>query len=159
MSQQNPSSVFSEQEQRTLAAVLDEIIPPNADRKMPGAGAIGVARFIEDTTLRQSPETLPIVQKGLAAADELAFSRKATPFAALSPKDRLDVLRELESTTPSFLSSLIFPTFLGYYQSPAVGIALGIGSDPPHPKGYSMEPFDLALLDSVRRRPKLYRGG
>ena len=34
--------VFSELEARTLASVLDQIIPPSEDGKLPGAGELGL---------------------------------------------------------------------------------------------------------------------
>jgi len=145
---------FSADETRTLASVLDEIIPPSG--RMPGAGALGLARHIEQT-LQQSPELRPVIAQGLAAADEIAHRRHAEGFAELSKEQKLAVLRELESSLPGFLSSLILPTYLGYYQDARVGEALGLGSHPPHPQGYDMEPNDLTLLDPVRRRGKLFR--
>lgn len=145
---------FSDDETRTLASVLDEIIPPSG--KMPGAGALGLVRHIEQT-VQQSPELKPVIAQGLAAADQLARSRNAECFAALSKDQKVEVLRELESSMPAFLSSLIFPTYIGYYQHPRVGAALGLGGHAPHPQGYTMEPNDLSLLDPVRRRGKRYR--
>jgi len=40
---------------------------------------------------------------------------------------------------------------------PRVLEALGHEARPPFPTGYVLEPFDAALLDPVRARPKRYR--
>jgi hypothetical protein len=157
MSTDCPES-FSAEEARALASVLDEIIPPSSDGRMPGAGAVGLVRHIEQT-VQQSPELGPVIAEGLAAVDALARQRAAEGFAQLPKAQKLEVLREIESSMPAFLSSLIFPTYVGYYQHPLVYVALGLGADPPHPHGYGMEPNDLTLLDPVRRLGKRYRDG
>ena len=56
-----------------------------------------------------------------------------------------------------FLPVLLFQTYQGYYQIPAVLAALGLPPRPPHPKGYEIEPNDLELLEPVRAREKMYR--
>jgi hypothetical protein len=148
---------FSSDEIRALNAVLDEIVPPSADGKLPGAGEVGVADYIQTHTLRQSPELEPLIKQGLATLDAIARRREPRGFCALSPVPRAEALAELESSSPGFVSSLIFPTYLGYYQHPRVLAALGLGTNPPHPTGYQMEPNDLKLLDAVRRRAKFFR--
>lgn len=150
------SPLLSTEQERALSAVLDEIVPPGADGRMPGAGELGIARHIarvmsEDAGLRS------VVVQGLAALGELARALGFPSFDALPGPRRLGLLNQLESTAPAFLPSLIYNTFVGYYQHPRVSEALGIGADPPHPKGYTMPPNDLSLLEPVRRRGKIYR--
>ena len=147
---------FTDDEERALSAVLDEIIPPSSDGRFPGAGELGLARYIEQTQ-RRNPDLRPVIQQGLSAIDDLACSRSPQGFSALSKQDRLEVLNELASTQPGFFPSLIFHTYVGYYQNGRVVEALGLEARPPFPKGYEMEANDLTLLDGVRQRPKLYR--
>jgi hypothetical protein len=149
-------SALTDSERRALACVLDEIVPPSADGCLPGAGEAGVVAYIEAQTLRQSPELLPSIRQGLAAADALAREKGAASLADLAPETRREVLRELEASSP-LVASLTIATYLGYYQQPRVVEALGLGAEPPHPGGYEMEPNDLRLLDAVRRRGRLYR--
>ena len=66
-------------------------------------------------------------------------------------------MREVGASHPGFVESLVFHTYNGYYQNPAVTVAIGLEARPPHPVGYELEPGDLGLLDAVRRREKLYR--
>ncbi len=138
-------------EDRTLVAVLDEIIPPSDDGQFPGAGQIGLAGHVEEA-LQDAPELRVMIMQGLSDLDTQARSRKATDFAALPRADKIQLLNEW-----GFVLPLTLHTFTAYYQHPRVLAALGLEPRPPHPKGYEMQPNDLSLLDAVRRRPKLYR--
>ena len=147
---------FSEAELHTLAAVLDEIIPPSGDGRLPGAGTLGLAdKAVQDVP--QLADIRNVIGTGLAALDALADARHAKGFAALSRPDRLTVLNELASNDLIFFLALTFHACIGYYQSGRVLEALGREPRPPHPKGYELPPNDLTLLDTVRRRPKMYR--
>lgn len=149
---------FSSDEERALSSVLDELIPPSGDGRLPGAGELGLVRHLEHAR-QQASELGPVIVKGLAALGDLARRRGAPGFAGLSKPDKLEVLNEVATTEPAFLPSLIFHTYAGYYQNARVVEALGLEPRPPFPKGYEMEPSDLSLLDAVRQRPKLYREG
>ena len=147
---------FSPDQQRGLAAVLDEIIPPSGDGTLPGAGALGLAAFV-DEALDRTPALRPLIVAGLAAADELARGRGADGFATLRAPERRAALDELSATQPAFLPSLTFHSYVGYYQDGRVIEALGLEDRAPYPRGYDMEPSDFTLLDPVRQRPKLFR--
>jgi len=156
MSEEESGPGFSQDEIRLLTSVLDEIIPPSDDGRFPGAGALGLAGFVEQN-LQTTPELRPAIAQGLAALEDLAGSRGSRGFAELSRQDKLDVLNELATTQPAFLPSLILQTYAGYYQNGRVIEALGLEPRPPHPEGYDLEPGDLTLLDRVRRRREMYR--
>ena len=149
-------SPFSEDQSHALSCVLDQIIPPSAEANMPGAGEIGLVAYIE-RELEKSPDLLPTLEAGLAAIDELARGRGAQNFATLPMPQRAELLEELTATQPGFLPSLIFHTFVGYYQNAQVVGALGIDTHPPYPNGYEVELGDLSLLDAVKSRPKMFR--
>jgi hypothetical protein len=156
MSEDTRDRCLSERQERALASVLDEIIPPSDDGRFPGAGELGLAGYIEQAQ-QQTPELRQVIVQGLSAIDELAGRRGSQGFASLSKQDKLEVLNQLAATEQAFLPSLIFHTYAGYYQNARVVEALGIEPRPPHPKGYEMEPSDLGLLERVRQRAKLYR--
>jgi hypothetical protein len=156
MSEDTSRPGFSPDEERALAGVLDEIIPARSDGKLPGAGELGLARYIEQA-VQQSPDLGRAIAQGLAALDDLAGRRGAGGFAALSSQDKLKALNEIATAQPGFLPGLIFHTYAGYYQDGRVMEALGLEPRPPHPDGYEMEPCDLSLLEAVRRRPPMYR--
>ncbi len=151
-----PPPDFSPDEERALSSVLDEIIPPRSDGRLPGAGGLGLSSYIEHA-VQKTPDLGPVIAQGLAALDDLAGRRGAGGFAELPSQDKLEVLNEIATTEPGFLPGLIFHTYAGYYQNGRVVEALGLEPRPPHPEGYEMEPSDLTLLDAVRRRPRMYR--
>jgi hypothetical protein len=137
----------------TLVAVLDCLIPPDPDRGLPGAGALGLARYVEE----RLGDAVGALVPGLAALDAAAAGHGATGFAALAPRDRHAVLEAHAATDPGFVPGLVFHVYAGYYQSAEVLEALGMEGRPPHPLGYEIGPSDPGLLDPVRSRPKLYR--
>jgi len=156
MSEGSGSRAFSDEDKRVLAGVLDDIIPPSPDGRMPGAGEIGLAGFIDDA-LRAAPELRAMVLQSLSALDALARRRTSQAFAALPRADQAALINELASSEDAVPPVLILHAYAGYYQHPKVVAALGLEPRPPHPKGYEMAPDDFSLLDPVRRRPRLTR--
>jgi hypothetical protein len=151
MSDDTDNRKFSDEELRTLTSVLDELIPPSAERQLPGAGEVGLAAYLE-TALRKAVELRPMILQGLTDLDAQARGRHGQAFAALSKTQKVTLLNE-----QGFIFPLMLHTFIGYYQNERVVKALGLQARPPHPEGYEMEANDLSLLDAVRRRPKMYR--
>jgi hypothetical protein len=144
-------------EVRALGTVLDALVPPSGDGRMPGAGALGLARRIEEAAAR-APDLGAALRQGLASLAALAGERGAASVEALAAPEREALLRELATREPGFLPGLLFHTYGAYYQHPQVLAGLGLEPRPPFPKGYAMEASDLdALLAPVRRRAPLYR--
>ena len=158
MSEDERGPSLSPDEERTLTAVLDEIIPPSADGRFPGAGELGLVEHVEQT-MQRTPELRPVVAQGLSAIREVAGRRDPEEFPALSRRDKLEVLNEVAAREPGFIPSLVLHVYTGYYQNGRVLEALGLEPRPPHPEGYEVEPDDLTLLEPVRQRPKFYREG
>lgn len=129
-----------------LDAILDTLIPPSEDGRMPGAGSLGLASVVR----AQTDDARNVVSAGLEAAE-------AAGFIGLDAARRTELLRELESAQPTFVSTLYVPTCTAYYQHPKVWIGLGLQDSPPHPKGYELEAGNLDGLERVRARGKLYR--
>ena len=115
---------------------------------MPGAGELGLARFVEDV-VGSSAELAAVVSRGLEIVSALPDDPAQTSGPAL--------LEALAAEEPGMVPALIFHLYIGYYQSPGVIEALGIPPRPPHPEGYELEPGDLGLLDDVRARSPFYR--
>jgi len=141
---------FSEATLETLAAVLDTLVPPSADGRMPGAGAIGLASGVSE---RLGPGA-PLIESGLAALDGKAG---AAGFAALAPEARAEVLRAYETEQPGFVQLLCFQTYTLYYQTAEAVEGLGLDPRPLFPRGFDLEQGDLSLLDGVRERTRLFR--
>ncbi|MDX1648524.1 MAG: gluconate 2-dehydrogenase subunit 3 family protein [Myxococcota bacterium] len=141
---------------RTLAAVLDRIVPPGEDGRLPGAGELGLADFVEEN-LRARPELRPVLEEGLARLDEEARARAGRPFAALEPPAQREALDAAAAALPAFFGPLLFQTYVGYYRHPQVLEALGLEPRPPYPLGFQVPATDFRLLEPVRRRKPLYR--
>ena len=151
MSEDSNDRSFSADEASTLASLLDEVIPPSGDGRLPGAGELGLVSYIEQA-LQKVPELRTMIVQGLAELDEAARRRHTQRFVGLATPQKVALLNE-----QGFLFPLLFHIYVGYYQNAHVVTALGLDARPPHPKGYEMAASDLTLLDAVRRRRKVYR--
>ncbi|MCY4077155.1 MAG: gluconate 2-dehydrogenase subunit 3 family protein [Acidobacteria bacterium] len=131
---------------RALTAVLNRLIP--ATDVMPGAGDVGIARFI-DGVLVDAPHLRPRITSLLHAAD--AGKR----FANLREAEQDARLREMARREKVSFDTLLRAAYTGYYSEPRVLAAIGRGSRPDSrgPTGS----FDTRLLDAVRRRGPIYR--
>ncbi|MBM4267533.1 MAG: gluconate 2-dehydrogenase subunit 3 family protein [Deltaproteobacteria bacterium] len=143
---------FSEEARRTLATVLDEILPARPDGRLSGAGALGLGSRLEEA-LKKEPLQHAMVAQGLADVEKAARVRHGASLAEVPASERRALLEE-----QPFTGLVMFHAYVGYYQDERVVAVLGIEPRPPHPLGYEMPPNDLTLLDPVRRRAKMYRG-
>ena len=146
---------FMSQAQRELATqVLDSLVPGRGD--VPGAGAIGVAGYLDSAGGASLPlrRTLTDV---LAAVETACHADYAKTFADLDGDQRTAVLKQVEVSHGPLFTELLRRTYAGYYSDPAVLSALGIDARPPQPRGYTLTPFDPAVLEGVRKRDRLYR--
>ena len=144
--------VFSEDQLRLATAVLDAIVPPDAER--PGAGEIGGAQRL-DSILADKPEIRRPVLEALRAID---IAAGAGGFAALEPAARPEVLRTVEADQPDAFTALVTQTYNVYYTSAKVRRAVGFTPENPQPDGFTQpRPFDPALLDGVRSRNRTWR--
>lgn len=142
---------LSDAERRALSLILDAIIPPSGDGRLPGAGEAGVAEYLE-RAWHAMPDLRATVVEGLAELETAARHRHGRGFAELEHGDRAALVGE-----QGFVFPLTLHAYAGYYQLPRVVEALGLEARPPHPAGYAMEANDLSLLDPVRQRPKMFR--
>ena len=145
-------SNLSEQERIGLRALLDVLIPPDRDGRMPGAGELGLVQRVE-TQLAKQEGLVAIVQAGLAALDAGA----GAAFAELEPARRRAVVDRVAEAHPALVPSLVFFTYVAYYEHPQIRVALGREARPAHPGGYELEPFDPELVARVRRRAPFFR--
>jgi hypothetical protein len=140
---------LSDADRATLAAVLDELLPPGEGGRPPGAGALGLAEAVALAARSRSG-----LERFLADA---LPSLAAENFAGLAREARVARLKALELASPDAFRALLAVAYGGYYQHPRVVEALGLPPRPPFPEGYAVPPTDLALLDPVRARPPFYR--
>lgn len=148
---------FSDAERRALARALDEIIPARPDGRLPGAGALGLAEWV-DRALCATPELRAMVAESLAALDANARARHGDAFDALDAAAQQALVVELSAGEHALPPVIMLQTYAGYYAHPRVIEALGLPPRPPHPEGYELAPSDLdALLAPVRAQGKRYR--
>jgi hypothetical protein len=118
---------LTSQEQQTLRAVVDRIIPPD---DYPAAWQVGVGDYLErqfETDLRH---LVPTYRAALAALNAEAAARHGAVFATLTASLQDDLLRAIEAgevrtawpTPPRpFFRLLVQHTAEGYYGSPING--------------------------------------
>ncbi len=135
-----------------LDALLDQIIPANADREIPAAGTFGVAAFIEQR-VAADVELGGLIQRGLATA--------AMIVSINGLRVEPDVVRQLEEDAPDFFAALTRLTYMGYYSQGDIRGLLGLSSKPVHPDGYEVPMQDLDEIEEltapVKQRGPCYR--
>lgn len=141
---------LTEEQERTLAALLNLLIPPSEDGKMPGAAEMDFFGYL----LTEAEEQISGFVQQLSSLGEASRNKHGQEFAALAAQDKESLLTELAAGQPMFLQNHILAC---YYTDDRVMQALGLESRAPYPEGHQVEPGDLSLLEPVRRRGKLYR--
>ncbi|MCX7141222.1 MAG: gluconate 2-dehydrogenase subunit 3 family protein [Proteobacteria bacterium] len=136
-----------------LDIVLNMIVPPSADARMPGAAEVGVPAYLA----AEAPDALPVLRQELDELDRRSHERWARGFAELEEVERKTLVGEIRAQAPSFMNRLAMETMACYYQHDRVLAGLGREARPPYPKGYQVASGDLSLLDPVRARGKIYR--
>jgi hypothetical protein len=139
-----------------LADLLDELVPPRPDGRLPGAGGLGLGAELR-RALRERPELRAVVAPGLAALDAIVRARGVARLGELGPAERRLALDALSAQAPALVPTLAFVTFIAYYQDPRVLEALGREPRPPFPKGFELPAGDLSRLEKVRARGPIYR--
>ena len=137
----------------SLDIVLNMIVPPSADGRMPGAAEIGVLAYL----LAEATDALPVLCRELEELERRSHERFVRCFAELEKQERTSLLEGLRAQEPSFMSRLAMETLACYYQHDRVLEGLGVEARPPYPKGYQLVQGDLSLLEPVRARGKIYR--
>ncbi|MCR8723366.1 hypothetical protein [Frigidibacter sp. ROC022] len=129
-----------------LTAILDQLIPANPDRAIPGAGQLGLASGLIEAT-----------EPTLASAIRALLSEVRAQPGEVSPR----LVSRLEKDRPEDFRQLLSAVYMAYYSRPDMREKLGVGAHPVHPKGYPVdrEPPELMkrLTAPVRARGPIYR--
>jgi gluconate 2-dehydrogenase gamma chain len=109
---------MTDQQARTCAAVVDQIIPPD---DLPGAVDTGVVYFIDQALGGFAADQAGLLQDGLADLDRRARAAVAgsQDFAALGFEQQTAILQDID-TTP-FFNQMIFLTHCGMFAMPSWG--------------------------------------
>jgi len=147
------SQPLTSEQRAILDLVLNLIVPPSADGRMPGAAEVGVLAYLA----AEAPDALPLLRQELDQLDLRSRERFARGYAELEQAERKNQIEAMRAQAPSFLGRLAMETLACYYQHDRVLAGLGREARPPYPKGYQVAQGDLSLLDPVRARGKIYR--
>ena len=135
----------------TLNTLLNLIIPPSEDGKMPGAADIGFLAYIDNNNI------LSWTQEGLFNIVDESHNKYGKEFSKLKNSDQMKLIDSLRSKFSKFFNRLTTEVIQCYYQHDDVLEAIGLEARPPFPKGHILEEGDLTLLEAVYLRGKIYR--
>ena len=150
----NESQHWDQSDCLALDAILDELIPPSPQTAKPGAGELGVARFLFSVASKNSD---------FAASLESirGFVASLTEAGAAPSGVTTEIVRRIESSLPLDFNRLLTETYKGYYSRADIRGTLGVGEHPVHPTGYRVEPESAGYLQQltapVRARGACYR--
>lgn len=124
-----PWRVLSVEEARTLAAVVDQLIPPDQD---PGAAWAGVVNFIDLQLAGHYRKYRETYRKGIAGVDETSRALAGNKFVDLPGEKQIAVLKALESghapgetwnrlSAKQFFTLVLTHTMQGFYGDPRHG--------------------------------------
>ncbi len=140
--------LWNEKDRSLVDEILDQLIPANPSRDIPGAGEAGVAQFIA-AKMNEDTSVLAAITDVLTHAKRLA--------GGMSPNS----VRQLETDKPEGFAALVRLTYMGYYSRPDIRSLVGMADWPVHPKGYDVLPESPELIDAltapVRARGPIYR--
>ena len=145
--------LFTNEEQRTLLALVGAVIPANAEYGTPSADDPDIAADIL-ATARPYHAT---VANALQQVESIAAEQYATAYADLDAETRARLASDLSRSRFAGLGTLVTITAQCYYRDDRVMRSLGMEPRSPYPDGFDVPQGDWSLLDPVRRRGKIYK--
>ncbi|HET6565393.1 MAG TPA: gluconate 2-dehydrogenase subunit 3 family protein [Xanthomonadales bacterium] len=106
-------------EARTLAALVDQVFPPDEDPASPGASELGAVQFIDAAIGGFMARAAALLHSGLADLDGRATSKQGAVFADLGFEQQTELVRQIENT--AFFGTTHFLTLLGLFAMPRYG--------------------------------------
>lgn len=128
-SKSSPWRFFRIDEARTLAAMVDQIIPPDQD---PGASWAGVVNYIDRQLCGPYKDLQSKYRLGLAGVDQSSRATYGQLFADLDLPQQIDLLHQLEDgkaagtmwkqiSSSEFFRMIVDHTMQGFYGDPRHG--------------------------------------
>jgi len=136
---------FTPEESTILDALADTIVPASEDGVMPSAGELDVAGYVANNAADFLTELGEILD-GFDAG-----------FAEQTLAVRVDQVKALSEAQPEAFQRLLAEVYGCYYQDARVLEGIGVNPGPPFPRGNTVEPGDLSLLDPVMGNPTKWR--
>lgn len=120
----NPWRFFTPEEAETLAALCDQIIPPDKD---PGASDAGVVEFIDRQLMGFHKPFQKAYREGLASLDALSRETAGARFAEAPEEKQLALLTAIDRNKTAwkegkaFFAMAVAHTMQGFYGTPRRG--------------------------------------
>lgn len=138
-------SALTAAQREVLDALLDTIIPPAGDGTKPSAGDIDFLPYVE----ANAADFLLELGEILGHFD--------AEFAHCPLMVRYERVKAFSEAAPESFDRLLSEVYACYYQDARVLEAIGVGVGPPFPRGNTVEPGDLSLLDPVSKNKTTWR--
>jgi hypothetical protein len=116
MDEQMAMAHLSSAEASTLAAVADQVFPPDDS---PGGSELGAVHFIDAALGGFMAGAAAMLREGMADLDERAAKSHGSPFAGLSFEQQTEMLVAIENTP--FFRTVHFLTLVGLFAMPGYG--------------------------------------
>lgn len=143
---------LSDDQAKSLPALLNNIIPRDEELGMPGAGELDFVGYVNEF----APEAIDSIRAELDELNEAASDEAGAIFGELSEADQATVVEKLRHRNVRFGRAIAVQTMACYYQDDQVVAVLGEQS-PPFPEGNVVHPGDLTLLEPVKAGTRRYR--
>ncbi|MDE0692234.1 MAG: hypothetical protein OXI55_08335 [Gammaproteobacteria bacterium] len=136
---------FTDAQRVILGALADTLVPASDDGVMPSAKDLDLAGYLA----RNASDFLAELAEVLARFDDGFVSE---PLDA-----RCERMQAFSEAEPESFGRLLAEVYGCYYQDARVLEGIGVGAGPPFPRGNTVEPGDLSLLDPVLANPTNWR--
>ena len=130
---------------KNLASLVDTLLPASDDGVMPSASELDFIGYLNDFAPDFMPTLMDILENFDAA------------FAAKDLEDRCTEVQTFSEEQVESFRALLSQVYGCYYQEDRVLEDIGLGKGPPFPRGSTVEPGDLSLLDPVMENSKTWR--
>lgn len=136
---------FTPEEHAILSALADTIVPASEDGVMPSARELDVAGYVA----KNAADFLTELGEILNGFDAEFVEE---PLAV-----RFERVKAFSEAQPESFQRLLSEVYGCYYQDARVLEGIGVSPGPPFPRGNTVEPGDLSLLDPVMDNPTSWR--
>ena len=137
---------LSEAEISALGEIAGTMVPADAGFSVPGADDPAILADIAKSVGRD----LPLVRQALTEIT-------AKGFTGLDRDQREALINDFYKSGGAAAAALGRVILSAYYRDDRVLLSLKHEARAPFPKGYTLEQGDWSLLDTVRKRPPLWR--
>ncbi|MCX2718128.1 gluconate 2-dehydrogenase subunit 3 family protein [Lentiprolixibacter aurantiacus] len=146
-------AIFNPSQKETLSLATDEIIPAN--KNMPSASEVGSLQYVT-SIIEEMPELAPLFNSLIDEIESQSANTYKAAFASLNREQRIEVLKNLEQSSPELFNILKDFTYESYYTNEKVYSLIKYEPHPTGTSGPDMEPFDEKLLERVKNIPPMY---